>query len=1370
DIEAALRREVPALLSQLPRVNTVDGMKHKVAVESSIGRVKAAFDALPDSIRGKFSPEVRAAILGAADLGFSLEAVGTKGEKAIERVLAQLGRLRGRLAASAEAGGIAGNLEQTLPRARATPAVNLRTIASGINDAVAQLDSLAAPLRRRVAPAFKETIERAIELARTIESSGRSNVTDINSVASAVKRLSAELRAAKADAELSNSGLFGNAGGSRGVDSLNQEVRSLSDAFRLLPANSRAALVPFVTQVKEARARLREGTGGVRDYQAAVSSLAAALKSIQSTSAAFTGDSTAAGRAKAVEQLETRINAASQASESFGRAGTRSLQEVANAAKVAAAGFAAGVGPLSAAERAVALLEARVQELQRSEGVSKLFRVGAEPTKLEQFGGLVGKLDERFNALGLDSRRALKGLGEGLRQAYAAALDSGRATASLTQAYEALLNAVLEVEGAEETRRARNAVASARFLTVLPDAGDEAAARQAAARRLIGTEARGPTELPRSLEALGGKIASIRSELESLPKPLQKSLLPILRSLSAEFVTVAGSVKPSKKELQSLIQQAAILEKLLSGSRSQDQTRRNQVAGRQDIAFSLTGRAQNLDQAKTDLNRLIGLIQDLDAAKRKAFAPTLRTISDLIATGDKAKLKDIVSLLRTLDADLNKERRLEINSKDAKKRLDDIRAALASVSSTLTGKTADPFAALDQSAARAKQAVDRLADSKRKTTLQGRITAIESQNAQDVIAARNQTLTPGELARRARGRSRSLDAIAGSAEKQVVTDVFGPAVGSSAQKVDALKSRISSLQASIAALPRPIQSALVPELNKARDAFFNLSKTPTKAEINQILKLVNGLELSFKRAAAAAKFGESFASFLRGSAEERYTSKLQAIRQAMAAIGITAKGPVASAINDYGTALAAASSKGKLATQATAAAMDKLLQKIADAAVASGKLSKAQAAAFVANVKNAGVGRSGDVSRLGVDKFTLGLQQAGFALDDFFSATGGIDQKIRAISNNISQLGFIVGGTEGLFLALGVTIGAQVALGIQKFVNGGRTAADQTNALNEALARQKSLIEELGQAFESFATALSKGTFSRQAAEARDFEKQIREIAKKQKEQRESRLIDLSPEVQRERAEQKRIDRELEGATDAGQRVALIAQREASKKREEAAAKAAVAVPLPAKEQVLDTVQRTIRANEFLVGGKLTAFSERAAQARREKAAADVAEADTVDKQAAVVRERLAERRDVAAKPIGVFNFEQNAEIIRAREDVAALETLLASLEEQIKANGNALAVSILEASIPIAKSLEQTQKLLDEAIFPFSETRKQADKIAKELESVVTELKTASDPNRIQELEQQQQALRSQAAATNAAAQALRSFADVVNRISTSL
>ena len=36
DIEAALRREVPALLAQAPRVNTVDGMKHKIAIESAV--------------------------------------------------------------------------------------------------------------------------------------------------------------------------------------------------------------------------------------------------------------------------------------------------------------------------------------------------------------------------------------------------------------------------------------------------------------------------------------------------------------------------------------------------------------------------------------------------------------------------------------------------------------------------------------------------------------------------------------------------------------------------------------------------------------------------------------------------------------------------------------------------------------------------------------------------------------------------------------------------------------------------------------------------------------------------------------------------------------------------------------------------------------------------------------------------------------------------------------------------------------------------------------------------------------------------------------------------------------------------------------
>jgi hypothetical protein len=36
DLEAALRAAVPEILRRLPRVNTVDGLKHKVQIESTI--------------------------------------------------------------------------------------------------------------------------------------------------------------------------------------------------------------------------------------------------------------------------------------------------------------------------------------------------------------------------------------------------------------------------------------------------------------------------------------------------------------------------------------------------------------------------------------------------------------------------------------------------------------------------------------------------------------------------------------------------------------------------------------------------------------------------------------------------------------------------------------------------------------------------------------------------------------------------------------------------------------------------------------------------------------------------------------------------------------------------------------------------------------------------------------------------------------------------------------------------------------------------------------------------------------------------------------------------------------------------------------
>jgi hypothetical protein len=119
-------------------------------------------------------------------------------------------------------------------------------------------------------------------------------------------------------------------------------------------------------------------------------------------------------------------------------------------------------------------------------------------------------------------------------------------------------------------------------------------------------------------------------------------------------------------------------------------------------------------------------------------------------------------------------------------------------------------------------------------------------------------------------------------------------------------------------------------------------------------------------------------------------------------------------------------------------------------------------------------------------------------------------------------------------------------------------------------------------------------------------------------------------------------------------------------------------------------------------------------------------------------------------------------------ESIRELQELISALEAPIKAATDALAISVLEGSVKVAKSLEATQALLDG--ISFSETRAAADKAAQELTKVVEELKTAEDPSRIAELEKQRSALEQQSSAYRAAAETIRTFADTIKRISTDL
>jgi hypothetical protein len=350
---------------------------------------------------------------------------------------------------------------------------------------------------------------------------------------------------------------------------------------------------------------------------------------------------------------------------------------------------------------------------------------------------------------------------------------------------------------------------------------------------------------------------------------------------------------------------------------------------------------------------------------------------------------------------------------------------------------------------------------------------------------------------------------------------------------------------------------------------------------------------------AAADFSGSVGEAFEESKINRAKGEVAAFRNILVSIGVTT-GAAADSVDDLAAGWQRASSEaggvvkyGAQLKQLT----DEAAENVQEAVNAAGKGINVRS--VVANAGAAGQMGGGDISRMGADKASLAVQQLGFAIDDFMSSTGGMDQKLRAVSNNISQMAFILGGTKGLFIGLGVTMTATAALMISKWVNGGQTAEDQAKALNDALARQKSLLEELAQAYKSFGDAVSRGVFSKQTAEQRDFEKQRDDILKKRKEQREDRVANADVDVNRERATQSAIEREMGNTSNVGRLVALRERLRRSEEREKAARDAAVARPAPGRGEVAGLIAGGADA-QFQTAAQFTFVGQAEVQAREE--------------------------------------------------------------------------------------------------------------------------------------------------------------------------
>lgn len=198
--------------------------------------------------------------------------------------------------------------------------------------------------------------------------------------------------------------------------------------------------------------------------------------------------------------------------------------------------------------------------------------------------------------------------------------------------------------------------------------------------------------------------------------------------------------------------------------------------------------------------------------------------------------------------------------------------------------------------------------------------------------------------------------------------------------------------------------------------------------------------------------------------------------------------------------------------------------------------TRATAAAAKIDVKELGnrLRTAGDIGRRGVDKFSLALNQAAFAVDDFFSATGGLEFKIRAVQNNLTQLGFILDSTRGLFLALGAAIVGQVVIAALKYLNvmedtekKQEELSVRSEVLSSAYENQKTAVDELAEAYKRLSGA-ADDALTKTQKDSQQFTRDIDEI-KRNQEQSRSDLAARTDNVtlaarERQSAEAKRLE------------------------------------------------------------------------------------------------------------------------------------------------------------------------------------------------------------------------------------------------------
>lgn len=641
-----------------------------------------------------------------------------------------------------------------------------------------------------------------------------------------------------------------------------------------------------------------------------------------------------------------------------------------------------------------------------------------------------------------------------------------------------------------------------------------------------------------SVSQLASQYASVLSRVEKL-SVAQKAAVAATVAANAGMVEYAissgtdadvATVRPDVAAIEAAVTAAEDLDAKLKAAKKSAEAL---LGLQQGYAQSLSGQSQNIAQLRSTYDGLISRFEKLSAAQRASlaaggFSISADKVQQTLASNDDSKVGATQTAITSMEAAVSAVEELDAKQKAAKKSADDLRDSLAKIGDSI----GTPAAPIDQAKAaidRMNAAIEKLKDPTKKAKAAGIAAGIRKDIETEVAISEATGSTPaGSVISGAAAKATSLaDAAEAVNKRKTATDLFGPAIGSSERKIDGLKSKVETLHKEFEKLPMPLQKLLGGALTKLRDDFAKLTPASSAAEVKKVTDEFGKLERHITRLNQSASFKGSFKDFLKDSSVKYYQAQLQAVQTQLAAVGVQAKGPVADAIKKYRNELAAAAKAGTLGTDATRQKLRGLVGDIADAAVKTGNFTKAQAKAFVGSVN-----RSGDIGRGGADKFALGLNQAAYAIDDFMSSTGGVEQKIRAISNNITQMAFVIGGTAGLWIGLGAVIAAQAAIMVYKFANGGKTTEDTSKALNDALQKQKSIVQELASAYKDLSSEIKLSSSAQTGASSG---KALGGIKTANEEFRRSRLMGVNADVVGESATQSSIDRRMQNATTVGE-------------------------------------------------------------------------------------------------------------------------------------------------------------------------------------------------------------------------------------------